>query len=512
MKLLNLSFLFLSALLLSASAQAGLYCSKIHAASFLRDSAVEIEISGTVVDPLMTTLDGTLRPLVGELGVEGLPKELRQSLESTFPGQDPLTAEWDLLTSKEKQQLILYVAKTKNQNFFKNRNVEGLKYRDTFQMTFREPTTFLGKNYAAGKHTFQTSEVFGGTKIEFSGPEGMKENLGVEIHLRTSQSAGTNFQASAILQKGLTSRVSSVHEHIVAEMPLEQMSKNPELTALKMVEFYRRVSLFTQTLRALKGHEIEELRVTTEAFNYLNMPILKRTDLAQFNTYFKNFGNYLKANSANGIRGLIEKLKVYFDPNLRKNNDLFSSGEAQLAEKSGLVGIRAGSVYDGTITQWGLEMRDLSPSHDQKVLTRVTDAVQKRMLQQEFGISDKILQNTLEQSKKMPVENILLYPSVAKGGLRVDKMPMYAKKFNIPKLAEYKTDFPNNEAIGFLFHDWANDPLILQYPGSRKQVLETQVMALKYLANGMNINEVIIWFIKKSALNRLLFESIAGKV
>lgn len=496
--------LFLLSTLFVSTTWAGLRCENTFTAVPLRDSAVEIEISGAIADRMFTTTDGTIGPVISPLGEAAIPPVLLKQIKESFPGEAVESLSWDLLTQKEKESLILYSTKQRKQNFFQDRNVQGLIYRDQIELVFKESSEFMGRSYPAGKHVFNSQDLFANTKIEFSGPKGMVDNLGFEIHVRRPDGADKNLVTSTRLQKSLVGYASSVHQHVVAPIPLEALAENPEMMAFKLMDLYRRVSLHAQLLRVTRGHSVEELTATSGDYSYINMPLLEKADLVRLDNYFLNLGRYLKAEKQKladqKIReeGTLKERFKLWARNFFKGQDkmlkfLKNPLEEKIAEKSGLVGMRAGKVYDGETLLWGMELRDLAQSHNQKHLGDFLRSVQTRMLIGDYGLKDSTVNAVLNDNSGVKLVDRIYYEPIA--DLKNDP-------------TGGKLEGSKNEALGLLLHNWNKDPLFVEHPEFLPKLEEARKIALESIKRGEAPTEALQRFATRSGLHYLLWESL----
>lgn len=495
--------LFLLSSLFVSTVWAGLRCEKIFVPVPLRDSAVEIEISGTIVDRMFTTSDGTLRPIMEGVGEIAIPPDILQQLKNTFPGEPVETLSWDLLTQSEKERVILYSTQQRGQNFFKDRNVHGLVYRRQIELVFKEPSEFMGRQYPAGKYTFNSQDLFANTKIEFSGPKGMIDTLGFEIHLRRADGADKNLTSSTRLQKSLVGYASNVHQHVVAPIPLDALAANPEVVSFQMMDLYRRVSLHAQLLRVTRGHSVEELKATAGDYSYINMPLLEKSDLKLLHDYLYDLGRYLQLQKRQAAEDKIraegtwkQKLKLWATTFFRSRKDalkyLNNPFEKNIAEKSGLVGMRAGNVYDGNTLLWGMELRDLAPSHDQQHLGAFLRAVQTRMLVGDYGLKESTVQAVMSDKQSNMYDRIY-YPTMK--NLMED-----------PTGGKMKGS--TNEALGMLLHSWEKDPIFIEHPEFLPKLAEARKIALASIKRGDSPTEALQRFANRSGLNYLVWQSL----
>ncbi len=496
--------LFILSSLFVCQSRAALRCENVLKPVPLRDSAVEIEISGAIADHMFTTADGTLGPVIAPLGEAAIPPEILKQLKDSFPGEPVEKLSWDLLNQKEKESLILFATKARAQNFFEDRNIQGLIYRDQVELSFKERTEFLGRSYPAGRHVFNSQDMFANTKIEFSGPKGMVDRLGVEIHLRRADGADKNLTSSSQLQKSLVGYVSSVHQHVVAPIPLEALAANPEVMSFKLMDLYRRVSLHAQLLRVTRGHAIEELKATSGDYSYSNMPLLEKKDLRMLENYFLTLGRYLQEQKQKIADQKIrdegtfkEKLKLW-GRTFFKDKDLMvkfleNPLEHKIAEKSGLVGMRAGKVYDGETLLWGMELRDLAPSHNQKHLGDFLRAVQTRMLIGDYGLKDRTVETVLKDKSSINLMDRIYYE------------PIVSLK-NDPTGG--KLEGSTNEALGLLLHNWERDPIFIERPEFLLKLAEARKIAIESIKSGEAPEEALKRFSTRSGLHYLIWESL----
>lgn len=498
--------LFLLSLLFISETWAGLRCESVLKAVPLRDSSVEIEISGTILDRLFTTSDGTIGPVIHPLTSAAIPPALLRQLQESFPGEELKSIPWDVLSLKEKADLVMSAAKARKQNFFSDRTVHGLKYRDQFELVFKEPSEFMGKMYAAGRHRFNSQDIFANTKIEFSGPKGMEGELGLEIHLRRADGADKNLISSTRLQKSLVGFASSVHQHVVAPIPLEALAANPEVVAYQIMDLYRRVSLHAQLLRVTRGHAIEELKASAGGHEYVNMPLLEKSDLKLLHNYFLKLGSYLKNEALKAEKQRIknegtwrEKIELYakafFNSNERVKKFLNNPLETSLAEKSGLIGMRAGKVYDGDVPLWGMEFRDLAPSHEQKHLGDFLKAIQTRMLIGDYGLKDSTVMTVINDKAGGDLFDRIYYPSVRNSKILKNVTGEYL-------------DSQRNEALGMLLHNWEKDPMFIENPQFLPKLADARKIALESIKHGGHPTEALTRFAKRSGLHYLVWQSL----
>lgn len=461
------------------------------------DSSVEIEISGEVVDALFTTETGTLRAVAGNAGLKAIPPEIGSRLARLRPGVPVLDIPWHQLTKDEKRQLLSYAARANGQDFYNQRTITGLKFKETISLTFKEPTRFMGKDYPAGTHNFLSSDIFSGTQIEFLGPSSIIQKANFEIHLRRADGAGENLISARALQKGLGVPAENVHQHVVAQVPWKALAYDPFYESFKIVEFYRRVELLTQVFRIEKFFPIV-MNVEAQAGG-LNMAVNRQVHLFSIGRYFTSIGLSLQKHLTEGNLDPLKIKKIL-------KSDFFY--EKSLSMKHSFIGVRIGETYDGPLLQWGLEFRDLSPHLDQKLLVQLLNTVQDKMITGNYTLSEKVLRSFFQERSASSVDmSKHIYPP------QVSEWTYYLKnklasEYNAPGLENILRDTTNNEAIRLIFHKWESDPLYLTYPEHIEPMLKAQKQAIQMLAQGTKDTEAVAWFVKKSALGYLLKKSI----
>lgn len=520
--------LFLSAFSFAAAPLcAQLYSKKSETKPAIRllESAVEIETTPEVIDPFMTTTDGSIRPVADSAGMKALPENILKDIRESFPELDPLDVAWDVLTSKEKQEIIMLSAKQRGQSFFDSRTIPGLIYRPQVKMTFTKPSRFMGKDYPAGTHTFNSKDIFRSTAIEFMGPGRMTENLGVEIHLRSALGADENYISSRTLQMAMANRINNVHQHVVARLPIKKMAEDPARMAFILTEFIRRENIRAQFVKIRNGQPVERIKEETTGGD--NMPVTERRDFSNMFSHFQSLGNNLRSSvqeiqsikSSNQARenSLLNKVlqsalaqKIGLKPLKMKDIKPDIQGRTY-ADKIGLIGVRSYNLYDGSRWKWGIEYRDLSPHRDLEEQKARLMTAQRRMISQDYQIDFINLDSWLQNRNLAQKAAELYFPDqssfLAPNANLAENFP-HITSLRDPKIvAMLKIAMPkeaHNTAMNILFHDWAQDPIVNGDRALIAKVEDAQNIALQRLSRGEDSESVLLYFIKKSSLDYTL--------
>lgn len=516
-----LSFLTANSVFAAAPICSQIYAEKAKPAIRLLESSVEIETSPELIDPFMTTTDGSIRPITGSAGIKALPENILKDITESFPELDPLDVAWDVLTSKEKQEIIMQSALVRGQDFYQTRTIPGLIYRQQIKITLPKAARLMGKDYPAGTHTFNSKEIFGTTAIEFMGPNRMTEKLGIEIHLRSSLGADENYISSRTLQSAMTARINNVHQHVVARLPIKKMSQDPEGMAFVLTEFIRREMIRAQFVKLRDAQPIE--RIENELAGD-NMPVTKRIDFQNVFTHFLELGQSLKSN--------VDEITTIRSRNDRRENSFLNKAlQTALAQKiglkplkmqkinpdirgnpyarkMGLIGVRSFEFYDGSRWQWGIEYRDLSPHRQLSEQIARLKKAQERMISQNYAIDFVNLNSWLQSKNLSQKAGELYFPDQASfTGAMVDLAANFPhiKALQDPTIAQAVKAAcrkqSHNTGLNVLFHDWSQDPIVNGNRALIAQIEDVQNIAIQRLARGEKSETVLQYFIKKSSLD-----------
>ena len=460
---------------------------KITRSSF--DSAVEVEIgvNNNVIE-LFTTTDGTLAPVVGSVGVKGLPPDILAALQEFVGSEaDPLTASWDLLTSSEKMEVVMATANASGQSFFADRKVPGLVYRPRIKLSFATSVRFLGNDLQPGTYDFSTEDIFKNTAIEFMAPNRMRSNLGFELHVRSDLPAAENVKTARGLETALTGGHHGFHLHVVG--PESAKPTRWDRFLLYCRSFFRNMPWTRREVAAFQASDF-----VRRTMLYFEFKMIERgfpmTDIIDPESQSKNFfpvevPNFLYLNKSLGGQPYLEP---FFQP---PNPGAFSKG--------GTVGYRAGRSYYDVAEVWGIEIRYLAPFMDMEKLGKSLPFIQKKMTSGEFFLSETEVRDHLRLMRdqglnyKYAVEN-LLYASEnfihdPRGIFRTDQVQHEIKQ---------------NDLVRMLFHDWSADPWVMLKPGMGAKIASVQdyCQSLLFRTAGKSLpsTEVMKIFIKKSSL------------
>src|SRR5690606_16124184 len=109
------------------------------------DIAIELETSMTPsVMGLVTTQTGKLDALY----IMDYPTDFKEWARTQgINAGDFADVQWDLVPYKQKLSLLSASGVQNKIEFFRNRSVPGLKYRDTTKITINAPTEFYGHRF-----------------------------------------------------------------------------------------------------------------------------------------------------------------------------------------------------------------------------------------------------------------------------------------------------------------------------------------------------------------------------
>lgn len=133
-------------------------------------------------------------------------------------------------------------------DFFDDRTIPGFKIKDHQEFFWNHSTQFLGKNYASfQKHQVDIQKIIKNIQLEFVGPKHLPKFKGVEFHFRTGEmAAGDLYQEIIKLYEGKNIQSINIHGHLVAPIPVGAIKKEPYITSLKLVEYFRRLNIYDE--------------------------------------------------------------------------------------------------------------------------------------------------------------------------------------------------------------------------------------------------------------------------
>lgn len=465
-----------------------LFCVQLWAADTCRNvveklggSAIEMEMDmSPEVLGLLTTTDGT----VGGLFVkQKLPEFFTQWMQKFEPNHNPSSYAWDKLGNGMKRDLLIEVTRRKKSGFFTDRQIPNTRVKDKITLEFdRKTTPFLGKWYPKGTHEIDVSGYFG--KVEYMGPDSVKDVSGVELHLRSAKlEAGDVLESAWILQDGAKIRRTHMHEHIVVPMPVKALAQKPVKTALAVTEYYRRANLLAEFIAIL---ELEGIYPNKRfSFRYLLI-------------------NYFDSINPEYISGIFNYL----------SNEKSRAASLGSTFKMGWVGFRGSDLYDQP-NLFGFEFRAINNNSDTMLYRKMMTQIEKGLRDQDYGFNPEIIATGFGVSteKLSFFQRFNLNSKLKRSWYKKSyrqlffELPDYLKVVvgnSIKKMAlvwSLKKNARGNQAVKMLLYDWSRDPLFYGSPDSVARLEKEQVIALqRHFEKGEDLNIVLRDFIWNSGL------------
>lgn len=459
-------------------------------------SSVELEMSvNQSVLALLTTRDGTigglytgLRPQsklyasflkVLRLDKSTPPKDYLDWAAKVFPSTAPFAIQWDSVPYQLRLSLINHASTLRSQDFFNNRRIPNLIVRPRLTLVFTETTQFLGRSYSAGIHVIDVEKNFGA--VEYRSPSDLNELKGIELHLRNSKlSPGETIDSAWVLQNSIGAGKTHLHEHIVAPIPFKSLEEKPAITALSIVEFYRRANLLAELI------SIDSLAPIRR---------ISKGDLEFFGS--------IKGSFLSGIYS-------YF-------NSLNPKAETALGSdyKIGYVGFRGADTYDRP-GLYGFEYRSITPWKSPFIQKRVADRISEGLMHESYGFTEKSLTDwvnfrgiDLKEPNAVSafLENIWYGKQIE---VLFNELPPHLKYLEHDEKfqARLKPAIDKNEAIMMLMYDWSQDPLYFNDPDGVARLNQEQLSALNKIAAGStSLQPILRNFIWRSGLMDKLLQS-----
>lgn len=455
LRLLPLLWLVLAASYSAYSAPQFTKCSKVLRSLITpeHDTSVELEVQNTDgILSLLTTTDGTLAPLlppkppVSLLGF-GLPADLQQHFQGWTYEQ--IAAEsWDHLTLKQKRIFLLWATLRKRTSFFEDRSVPGIKTKDTAFLHFSEPTHFLGKEYEAGIHEVDISNIF--RKVEYGSPSQNPQLL--ELHFRTNQPSGVVSNSAWTFLKGIQERKIHQHVHVVSPLNIKRLQEEGQIRSVMLTDFYRRANLVLEMMTI-----VEEKKQGITARGKNEVLFWDNLSTERLETVF----NHLETSRLTGRQ-----------PNL--------DSQAKMA----YVGFRGADTYDNP-ELFGFEVRGISEHAKPETIKKYLDTLQWTMTQDQFGVPKETMERWLELQKGNVNQSLAStwynqpWEKLKNNGFghRFEEIDLYLRK--------YVFDLEQNRELKMLLHDWSNDPLLFDKPKLIERIRKEQVKALETLSSGV---------------------------
>jgi len=430
-----------------------------------QDTAVEIEIRNS--DPilgLLTTRDGTVGGLLGDLP---LPKGWRNMNEA-----ETKALSWNSLNKREKRMLLQHVSDAKKTTFFQDRVLPNVRIRDTISLEFKEPTTFLGKEYPAGRHEIDISRVF--NKVEYMGTTNDPANL--ELHFRVRESSGSASGDAWKFLDAIGVERTHQHAHIVSELPMKEMQADPELSAAMLGDFYRRANLVAEMISIVEEGSSISRNASRKAVFFDHMGKEMLGDVTQ---YFLDRG-----------RGINYKIGDRY--------------------KMGWIGFRGSDKYDGA-DLFGLEYRAIPRKGSASTYAEVLDTIQWALRQKNYGISKKMMKNWIRENPGLISSEISAtwYDRPWKE-LWKSAAPEVSKEVGWLTDLRLKLDQSQRQELKMLVHNWSNDPLLFEKPATQKRIVAAQLAAIRKLKKSVSPkwNAIMREFLLDSGLYDLFSRSL----
>ena len=328
--------------------------------------------------------------------------------------------------------------------------------------------------------------------VEYADTEDMSHLKRVELHFRSSDSAGENAVNAWTFQEGLKVPKTGLHVHMPTEFPLEKLTKDPALGAAELLDFYRRAELVAQFSSIVD----EKVQINSRGASFGSLGV---SGLADIHT---------------GVLNAVE------------------NGLKQLPdEKLGWIGYRSGQVYLNS-TLHGLEYRSLSSRSDRQNSRALLDVLQaswvsfaKRPVQTEFSnwyhwakerdpnLVKPLITPLKHRAKYLgmlwydrPWTNLVESLSEE---LRIHYLAIPEKILHqVVDLSDNKNSSFNHREVKMVFHDWSNDPLVFDQPDLKNKILDAQKDALRRIATGEDAVRVTRNFLVGSNLYRVFLKSI----
>lgn len=466
-------------------------CSSLFQASFepQYDSSIEVELATSAeVLQLFTTPDDRLSGLIRE---KPLSPELRWILKNQFPTFENRLAEipWDQLSPELQKKLVAWTHQ--GQLFSDSRIIHGLIPKKSIRILLQNPIILFGKRYEPGFVEFPLREILSTEPFHFTHPESIETFSGIEIHFRKKIRPSQNLEGAWRFLEIAGLHANTAHQHIVGKFSKEKLAINPLLESSRLVEFHRRLNLYTEMLRLLNGKPIETIEQDgISRFDSLHQ--------SEFQDDFLRI--YLS------ITGTLRR----YTPTLYRN--------------IAYVSLRFPGTYDGDEPLFGFEFRTLSKKDSPDVQAKIKtlmDQTQSAIDTLNYGLPRITMirwlaldnESSLEksESKKTPfssfvhrIKNLYYNPLPTHDFLEVTLGSAAALKVYEQLDQATKT----NNAIPMLTHPWAQDPLFFENLEAQKQMKNIQRRALQRVLAGEKPGDALIYFIKKSGLFRVIEASL----
>lgn len=430
------------------------------------DTAIEIEIGfrnkeGEFTDTRdiilnsITTTDGTIGPLLSRTwyfktkAPEWLVNFHKNSHLSSYKLKEIPFSE---LTLDQRHELLKFLSTSKRKNdFFSDRKIHGIKFKDELEFTFDQETEFLGEVYEPGTHLISIKGVL--RDIEYMSPKHVEDVSGIEIHFRTNLKAGNVSNDAWTFLEGLKMSKFSQHAHIVSKIDLEKLKQSKEIQVAKHAEFYRRVNLLAEMVEVFTNRRRLFMKIDEDDKNVTNFGTTTSDKISGIFEYFLNVSNGSKPQIG-------DKFKM------------------------GYVGMRGSDKYDSP-GLWGLEYRALSRNGQRSIYMTILNKIQELMDNGNMGISDNEMSDwfdfkNLDSTKKIKNAISNSYyrkKKVSPDGYHNEKLNQILGELKPDQLKQLNELAEENLSIMMIFHNWDEDILVYNNPEVLEKIYKAQMRA-----------------------------------
>lgn len=444
-----------------------------------QDSAVEFEMALTdEALALLTTTDGSVGALLKR--GETVPAWFTALAKSKFAKVKRARAvRWDELSASEQHRLLGEISKARNQDFYEDRRIHGLRVRDSVRVTFDKPTRFLGQDYPAGTHVVDTGGLLM-PKVEYMNATSVKSVAGIELHARNSSGAARLSHDARTLQEGAGIPMLNQHVHIVASNEVGRIPGDAVLEATVKADFVRRANLVTEMIGVVE--EGISVRPVLGAKGDLLYSSLNDMDLQGVTQYFEDV--------AGGMKPTIQ--------------DRF---------KMGAVGMHGADKYDQP-GLWGLQVRAIDYDTPPALAQNLLESLEHAMRSGDYGLPHAQLKRWLKRASPASDQVALAWYNRSIGKVYVSMPSDIRSLFKGNRKYQQILDAlcEQNEEVKMLAFDWSRDPVVFGNSALEEKILEQQMRAIKSLLKGdSDPTEVVAEFLVKSGLYEAQLASLKLK-
>jgi hypothetical protein len=360
----------------------------------------------------------------------------------------------------------------KNSDFFNDRNIPGIKIKDSANLTFTKAPPFLGQILSPGSHTIDIAKLL--RNVEYGSPAQDPDFL--ELHFRSNFPSGEVSNSAWSFLSGLKQRRPHQHVHIVYPLNIEQLQKEGPMRSLMLTELYRRSNLILEMMKIVE----EKKRGIT--LNGMEQAI-----------FFDNLNP--------------ERLKLVYN-HLQETLRLGGQPPLGSQTKMAYVGFRGGDTFDNP-SLIGFEVRAIAEFSNPKYINEFLNTLQWTLSQDNYGISQETMQKWLDQTaKNSNVDVDLLYYNHPWERLKTNGFGHRFEDVD-PYLRKHFYDLEQNRELKMLLHDWSKDPLVFENQKLIAQIRKQQIIALDKL-NGATTSpqRIVEEFLIRSGLYGLVTRSL----